>query len=376
MRSANLLYLANSGEIFGGGQISLLNLLAKLDRGQFRPLVICPFKGSLVDELKRMDIETRIVKMETLRRLNIFSWMTTINRLIRLIKRKKIDLIHSNGSRVTIYGGIAARLTSTRLIWHARVADRDRLLDKLLSRLATKIIVISKAVSKRFAWLKDKEKKIIVIYNGIDLRRFNPNLNGNEIRDEFNIAAGIHFVGIVGQLIPWKGHHYFLEAAARVVQKIPQAKFLIVGKDIVRGGEYKKELESLAERLGIREKVIFASFRRDIPRIMASLDLFVLTSEKEHFGRVLVEAMACAKPVIAANAGGVPEIVKDGETGILVPPKDPEAMAEAIVTLLRDKKKAQRMGQAGRKRAEKMFSIEENVRKTEKLYEKILTRKI
>ena len=119
--------------------------------------------------------------------------------------------------------------------------------------------------------------------------------------------------------------------------------------------------------------MVFTDFRKDIPRIIASLDLLVLTSEKEHFGRVLIEAMACAKPVVATNAGGVPEIVKDGETGILVPPKDSSAMAEAIITLLQDKERARRMGLAGRERVEKMFDIKENARKTEEIYKNLLT---
>ena len=371
MKSFNILYLANSGEIFGGGQISLLGLIKGLNRKRFHPLVVCPTGGSLVDELKRLGIETEIIKMKTLRRLNIFSWMKTINKLFRLIKERKIDLIHSNGSRPTIYGSIAAKLSKAPLIWHVRIANRDRLLDKLLARLATKIVVISKAVGKRFNWLKDKENKVIVVYNGIDLERFNPTINGEKIREEFHLSPEIPLIGIVGRLDWYKGHQYFLQAAKEVTGTIPEARFLIIGD-----GEYRKRLENLRKELDLDKKVIFTGNRRDIPQILASLNIFVLSSVSEGFGRSVAEAMACEKAVVATKVGGLPEVVEDRITGRLVPPKNPSALAEAIVNLLKDKKKAKEMGRAGQKRVEELFSIKKNVRKTEELYEKILTRKI
>jgi len=371
VRLSNILYLANSGEIFGGGQISLSGLMKGLDQERFQPLVVCPATGSLVDELKRMSVETQITRMGTLRNLNIFSWIKTINRLIQLIKRRKIDLIHSNGSRATIYGGIAARLTRTPLIWHVRIAGCDRLLDKPLTRLATKIIVISEAVGRRFDWLKNKGEKVVVIYNGIDLERFNPTINGKRIREEFLLSPETPLIGIVGRLDWYKGHQYFLQATKKVTEAIPDARFLIVGD-----GGYRKRLENLTKELGLDKKVIFTGNRKDIPQILASLDLFVLSSVSEGFGRSVAEAMACGKPVVATKVGGLLEVIEDGVTGSLAPSKNPKALAKAIITLLQDKEKTQKMGMAGRKRAEELFSIEKNVKKTEELYEKILMRKI
>ncbi len=363
MKSFNILYLANSGEIFGGGQVSLLGLLERLNKKRFKPLVVCPSKGSLVDELKRTGIETEIIKMETLRELNIFSWMKTINRLVRLIRKEKIDLVHSNGSRATIYGGIAARLTRTPLIWHVRIADRDRLLDKLLAKLATKIVVISKAVSKRFDWLKNKGKKVVVIYNGIDLEKFNPAIDGERIREEFRLSPETPLVGIVGRLDWYKGHQYFLQAAKKVTKTIPEARFLIVGD-----GERRKRLENLRKELGLNKSVIFTGNRRDIPQILASLDLFVLSSVSEGFGRSAAEAMACAKPVVATRVGGLSEVVEDRVTGLLIPSAEPVALSQAIIILLRDKEKSQRMGLKGRRRVEGLFDIKGHVEKIENLY--------
>jgi len=364
-----ILYLANSGDIIGGGQISLLGLLKRLNRGKYYPVVVCPEEGSLFDELNKILVETKIVRMETIRNLNIFSWVRTVNKLIQLIKRRKIDLIHSNGSRATIFGGIAARLTKTPLIWHVRIADSDKLLDKFLVKLANKIIVVSKAVSLRFNWLKDKEDKIVVVYNGIDLERFKPDVGIRKVRGKISLSSETPLVATVGRLDWYKGHKYLLEAAEKIVQTLPDARFLIVGD-----GEYRERLENQVKQLNLDENVIFTGNRKDIPEILASIDLFVLSSVSEGFGRAAAEAMACGKPVVATKAGGLSEVVEDGITGILVPPKNSIALAEAIIKLLKDKKKAENMGIAGRKRVEKLFSIERNMKSIEELYEKMLTK--
>jgi glycosyltransferase involved in cell wall biosynthesis len=361
----NILYLANSGNIIGGGQISIRNLLEGLDEKKYYPLVVCPTRGNLVDELSKLNIETTIIKMESLRKLNVLSWINIIFKLIRLIKRRNIDLIHSNGSRATIYGGIAARITKIPLIWHVRIADTDKWVDKVLARFATKILVVSKAVSLRFKWNK---KKITVVYNGIDLEKFNPLIDGTKIRQEFSLLSSTPLVGIVGRLDNYKGHEYFIKAAKKVIDAIPNTRFLIVGD-----GENRKKLETLKMKLGLNGHVIFTGNRNDIAEIMAALDLFVLSSVSEGFGRSAVEAMACGKAVVASNVGGLSEIVEDGITGKLVPPRNPDALMTTILGLLKDKEKAKRMGRAGRQRAEKMFSLQQNIKKTLRIYEQIIS---
>ncbi|MDO9565596.1 MAG: glycosyltransferase [Candidatus Desulfaltia sp.] len=368
-KSYNILYLVNSGEIIGGGEISLLGLIKELNRKKFNPLVICPEGGSLFNELNKIVVETKIVRMETIRNLNIFSWVRTVNKLIQLIKKREINLIHSNGSRATIFGGIAARLTKTPLIWHVRIADSDKLLDKFLVKLADKIIVVSKAVSRRFDWIEDKEDKIVLVYNGIDLERFKPDVGIRKVRGKISLSSETPLVATVGRLDWYKGHKYLLVAAEKVVQALPDARFLIVGD-----GEYRERLENQVKQLNLDKNVIFTGNRKDIPEILASIDLFVLSSVSEGFGRAAAEAMACGKPVVATKAGGLSEVVEDGITGRLVPPKNPAALAKAIIELLKDKKKSENIGIAGRKRVEKLFSIEKNVKSIEELYEKILTR--
>jgi len=295
-------------------------------------------------------------------------------KLFKLIKSARIDLIHSNAgaTNITTYSMLVARMMRLPFIWHVRVIDSAGLVDRILMPLTTKVIVISDAVGKRFNWFKRKSDKVITVYNGVDLEEFNVGVKGNKIREEFALDPGISLVGIVGRLDPWKGHEYFLEAAAQVMKEIPEAKFLIVGEDIDQNKKQEIKLRNLAEKLRLTNNIIFTGQRNDIPEIMSSLDIFVLSSLKEHFGRVIIEAMGCGKPVIATNAGGVPEIVKDGYTGILVPPGNSDVLARAIIDLSKDKKKVELMGERGRKTAEKLFSIEANVKKIEQVYESLL----
>ncbi|MDP2939657.1 MAG: glycosyltransferase [Candidatus Omnitrophota bacterium] len=363
MNRFNILYVENFGDIIGGGQISLLNLLERLDKEKFEPIVVCPTEGSLVKRLKELNIEVKIIQMKSLKRFNISSFIKSVLGLRKLIRDRNIDLIHANGSRACLYAGIAAKKKNVPLIWHVRVADSDALLDRFLAKLSTKIIAISNAVNNRFSWMKNREARVITIYNGIDLRKFNPSLTKSNIREELNFVQETPLVGTVGRLDWYKGHKYLLKAARIVVDNIPECHFLIVGE-----GEKRKKLESLTSQLKLNNNVIFTGYRDDIPEILASLDLFVLPSVSEGLGRSIVEAMAMERSVVATNVGGIPEVVQDKLTGILVLRKDTKAMANAIIDLLISKDKANKMGLVGRKRAEVMFDLDTNVKKIQQVY--------
>ncbi|MBM3252165.1 MAG: glycosyltransferase family 4 protein, partial [Candidatus Omnitrophica bacterium] len=237
------------------------------------------------------------------------------------------------------------------------------LLDKFLASLSTKIIVVSQAVNRRFSWMKNRETKVKTIYNGINLEEFDPSTDGKIIRMEFGLNSDTPLVGTVGRLDWYKGYPYLLEAARKVVDNVPRCRFLIVGD-----GEKRKELEDLTNKLNLNDNVIFAGSRNDIPEILASLDLFVLSSVSEGLGRSIIEAMAMQKAVVATNIGGIPEVVKHSVSGILVPAKNADAFAEAIIDLIKNKDKALKMAIAGRKLAETKFNLNFNVEKIQNLY--------
>lgn len=368
----NILYITGWGNLMGGGPISLLSLLKKLDRERFKPLVICPSSGTLVDALKSIDIEVKIIEIKPLKRFHLFPFFSSIVKLSKLIKEERIDIVHSNAvcSRESFAGAIAAKIAKVPFLYHARVVDSAGWIEKILVKLSTVIVAISDAVGRRFHSFRDRQR-LIKIYNGIDMEEFNPGISQEEMRRGFGLDSDTVVIGTAGLVIPLKGLQYFLKAAAEIVKRYPSVKFLVVGETLEGFEGHKRELEDLADSLMINKKVIFAGFRRDFPRILAGIDIFVLSSIKEGFGRVLVEAMAMEKPVVATWVGGIPEVVENGVTGILVPPKDPEAITKAIVDLIRDKDRAKGMGLAGRKRAKELFNIDTNVQKTTELYARL-----
>jgi len=366
MKKRNILYLSNFGDIVGGGEVSLLGLLSLLDASRFVPAVVCPAEGELAEEIRKLGIEVSIIPMPRLKWINPVSFFRTLSVLLKLIRGREISLVHANGSRCAVYGGIACRLTKIPMIWHVRILESDGLLDRLLAGLASVIIVNSNAVKDRFKWLKDRNK-LETVYNGIDLNKFRVHPGSAGIRRELGVAAGAPLVGTVGRLDWYKAHQHFIQAAKLVKEAMPGARFLIAGE-----GAERAKLEAQVKELGLEEDVIFAGQRRDIPDILAGLDVFALSSVSEGFGRGIVEAMACGKPVVATMVGGIPEVVEDGLTGKLVPAGDPAALAGAITGFLKDKELAAAMGAAGRKRAER-FSIGRNVEKTQDIYESALS---
>ena len=350
-------YIANTGQIFGGGEISLLKLLANLDKRKFHPIVVCPASGPLSEAIQKMGIEVTVIKMETLRKINPFHLFSSVWQMRRFIKAGHIDLVHSNGSRATLYGGLAAKFAKVPVIWHVRVIESEGCYDKFLASLCAKLIAISQAVQKRFDWLlQNKPEKITMIYSGVDLEEFNPHVSGAGIRQRYGLSSKTRVVGIVGNLIPWKGQEYFIRAARIIDERIPDVIFLVVGD-----GEYRRKLEDLTKELGLEEKIIFTGARRDIPEVMAAMDIIVHSSiSPEPFGRVIIEALASGKPLVAINSGGVPEIGEDYTELRLVPPRNEVAMAEAVICLLQDKEKAIKMGRLGRRRVENWFDIKAN----------------
>jgi glycosyltransferase involved in cell wall biosynthesis len=212
------------------------------------------------------------------------------------------------------------------------------------------------------------EKKIEVIYNGLNLAPYQNSNNGKELRNGLGIDDHIPLVGMIANFnFEIKGHRYFLEAAKTVLEKIPNVEFLLAGD-----GPLRHHYEELTHELGLKEKIHFLGERNDVPTILSNLSISVLSSTSEGLSNVILESMAAGKPVIATNVGGSPEMVIDDVTGYLVPPGDSQAMAKAITELLRDPDKAITMGVAGKKLVGEKFSIKAMVESYENLYKSLM----
>jgi len=377
MGEYNILYLHETS-ILGGAENSLINLVSKLDKNKFQPFFICPQEGSFVDELRKLNIEIDLVKFPHLKSLNLFRIYNTTRKIKEIVKKRKIDLIHSSGVGTNFLGAISARLSHVPIIWHARNLLCEGMwdIDNFFSFLPDKIICNSEAIRERFYKKGKTDEKVITIINGVDIERFNPRISGRQIRNEFNINEEEVVIGMASRIDPLKGHEYFLKAAVEVVKNYPKVRFLIAGEAFSSEHFWLHEhLRNLVQKLGLEKKVIFIGFRKDMPQVLASMDIFVLASDAEPCGRVLFEAMASGKPVVATNTGGTPEIVIDKDTGLLIPAKNYEALTIALLSLLNDKDFAREMGQKGRKRVEKYFTIEKHIAKTEAVYEEFLVKK-
>jgi len=298
-------------------------------------------------------------------------------RVAHLIRGKAIDLVHHNnslrGNRATV---MAARLDGVPQVCHVRLLlPQLSLVERYLARSVNAFIYISKAVERSCRNQGIPADRGQVVYNPINVEVFGQPDGVGELRAEFGLAAQDQLISNIGRLDWWKGHEYFLQAMAEVIQSQPKTKALIVGEpDSSRLSQaYYQRLQQLVTDLQLSNHVIFTGFRTDIPRIMATSDIVVhSSSEPEPFGRAIVEAMAAGRPVVATAAGGPLDIIEDQVTGLLVPPQNAALMAKAIQQLLQNHEQATMIGQRAQQVAKERFSVKQHVTAVQRIYQKIL----
>ena len=358
-------YLSFYSDIAGGGEISLLHLAQALDPHRVRPILLCPQEGELSRRWRDLGDEVHFFLFPH----TLWGVLNgTVLRLARWMSNTGVDVVHVNtAGRVLFLSGLAARCLGIPVVWHARVAEREPLADRLATRLVDRIIATSQYVAGRFQWGKAKDK-VVCIPNPIDLSRFQPNSDGKEWREQNGLPIHSILVGIFGRLDAWKRFDLAIRAAALAGAKQESFHFLVVGR-----GPERHSLERLARDLDLKTSLSFLDWQDDLTKAMSSIDILFHPTPGEHFGRVYIEAMACGKPVVAADSGGAKEIVLAEQTGILVPPDDPGALAEALVRLAADETLCQSMGRAGRRRAETLFDAGQVAGLMENLYDEILT---
>ena len=375
----------DTGIKIGGGQRSLLLLLEKINKRIFKPILACPVGGFLIKEARNQGIQVKELRLQNPAhtrkkrgyQYNIASCFSifidsipVIMDLVRIINKENVSLVYANNFEPSIIAGIAARLARVPIVFHKRYVVSRGTVERLSNMLCNKVISVSKAAQWHFARnSKSKLRKYTVIYNGVDLNKYRLDIDAREIKTEFHIQENENIVGTVGRLSPEKGYDFFLQAARKVVDVLPDTKFIIVGGTYFDDDElYQVKLKELIHDLGLTEHVIFTGFRNDIPNLIAGMDVFVLSSTiPDAFPRTPLEAMAMGKPVVATNVGGIPEAVEGNITGFLVPSENDESLANAILTLLQDRALAKQMGMSGRKRVEQLFTIEKNIQETERV---------
>lgn len=382
-----VLFINPAGYI-GGAEKSLIDLVTNLSSERFCLLVVQMSSGSLKDELKDNGIECEEISLPpallrlsrggaslpTIMGLPLLAF-PTFRRLARLIRSRDIDIVHTNGIKAHLLGIPAALLTRRPLIWHFRDLPEEGLYARcfrLLGRLfPTRIIANSRKVKERLGNMG----KIRVVPNAVDPEKFRQQVDRAKIRSELGLSPADLAIGSVGHFAPLKGYEDLIAAVPPVLEQIPRARFRIAGEALYPAyRDYKLRVEELIERKGLKEKVILTGFREDLPAFLSALDLFVLPSRSEGFGRANLEAMAAGLPVVSTTAGGISEVVKNGETGLLVPPGDPAALAAAITRLAEDESLRKKFGESGRRRAAS-FTIDRMVRGVTDVYNEFVSAK-
>jgi phosphatidyl-myo-inositol dimannoside synthase len=372
----NILYIHHNAKVFGGGEASLLALLGRLDRRRFVPYVLCTSDGLFVEALKKLDIKHRIVPGKRLNTASSPSLLLLLMRLTYFVIKNKIRVIHVNSIGRLHYLTLLSSVLKIRTIYHLRSLLVTRSLEgrtgSIINRADT-IIAHCGHMKKAAIEAGLDQNKIRLIYNGIDAGETRRQAPPEKLREELRISSDTKLVGMAGRIVEWKGCDDFLHAAKQVLESVPDTKFVIAGD--APDSEYKQHLLCIAGQLDITGSIIFTGLRSDMTGFYAGLDVFVLPSWEEPFGRVTLEAMAAGRPIVGTDSGGTPEQIVDGESGALVRPGSPGLLAEKTIQFLRDKQYSEKIGNAARERASQLFSIERHVSSIEKLYSDLLDRK-
>ncbi len=368
----------------GGAQDNTLITVEKLDRQKFDVSLMCSPEGDWIERAKKIpDLKLIPVKALT-RRIHIINDLVAFWKIYIIIKNGHYTIVHTHSSKPGVLGRIAAKLARAPLIIHTihgfpfhdfmnSVTKQFYIsIERFLSRISDKIVTVSKLNLEKAVDLGlEKRNKFINIYSGIDFDKFDVKIDAERKKNELGILNGEKIVGMVGRLSEQKAPLDFVKAIAEVLKVRSDVRFVIVGD-----GELKQKTLDLSKKLDVDSKLMVLGFREDVPELLQTFDVFVLTSLWEGLGRSLTEAMYTGRSIVATNVEGVPELVETGKTGVLVEPKDVKAIAKAIIHFLDDEKSAGKMGEAAAECIHADFRADVMVRNLEKLYDNLVLEKL
>jgi len=378
-----ILFVTHSSELHGA-ELLLLQTLERLDRARFRSVLVIPRKGPLEKEADKLGIEVIPVPMKwwLSDRANLwrqpFAWIWNIKSVITIrdiIRRRKIDLVFSN-SAVSFSGALAAHVRRKPHIWFLheilqgeniqfRCILGSRFLIKFITAFSCQVIGNSMATLAPFGSLS----KIRVVYNGISLEKSQDH-TCEGTKKQLGLRDNDIILGMVGRVCPEKGQMEVLQAFALLKVHFPELKLLIVGE--VKDKKYFLRIEKMIQELALEKDVIFTGRREKILDVIRSMDILIVASRSESFGRVIIEAMSVKTPVVAVRSGGIPEIIEDESSGFLVPSNKPEDLASVIQPLLQSREKAYSAALKAEKTIRQRFDINIQVEKIETIIEECI----
>ena len=357
------------GEI-GGAERELLVYLDRLPSRGVRPLVVCPPEGPLAEKVAALGVETHHVPFPAWRKL--WEWprrRDAVRRLRSVIGQMRPSLVHVNDIWWLPQTLRAAEGLGVPILCHVRQGIHPRKVRLYGLPAADAVCAVSRAVEAAVRGGGVMPERVQILHSGLDLTRVPASLDGTEFRRRQGIPLTAPLLGTVANLFPIKGYDVMCRALSRLRSHRPDVHYLIVGAG---NREYEQALRKLVASLGLEQYVHFAGFQEPVYPALAAMDVYVHPAIMEGFGISLLEAMAMAKPVVATKTGGIPDIVVHEETGLLVAPSDPEALASAVGVLLDDTHRRTLLGKNGRRRVESLFTVEDMVAKLSACYESVL----
>jgi glycosyltransferase involved in cell wall biosynthesis len=360
-------------EAIGGAERDLIALLKTLDRHKWEPHVVCPGTGPFRDQLHAIAVPTHALSLPPWRKpLALFQRRSAVGRLEALVNQLAPALIHVNDiwwvpHTVRAVAGCVAK--SVPVVAHVRQEIEPTKVRRYELDRVEAVIAISLQIEQSLIAGGVSVKNVRTVYSGIDLSERQLIHNDQAIRQVIGLPNEAVLLGTVANLFPRKGYEVMLRALPAIVRAVPTVHYVIVGSD---DHDYADRLKKLAQELKIADRVHILGFQDPVQPFLAALDLYVHPALMEGFGIAVVEAMAMGKAVVATTTGGLPEVVAQGKTGLLVPPGDAEALAAAVVSLLEDKVRREQMGLCGKMRAQERFSLDASVAQVEQFYGEVL----
>lgn len=386
----SVLYVeSNLDGTVGGSYYSLLYLVSALDRSRYRPVVLFESACRIADKfaavsaaviqckpfvpLKRREGLLRLVVRGLNGSRNLLRKPLTLYRCLRILRQHHIGLVHlNNGIRIGWCWLFASRLLGIPCITHQRgMEDRSSATSRFMARRFAAVICISKAVRENLLSVGVRDVPLPMIHNAIDIQNMRPDRLASEIKEQLGIADRHPVVGMVGNVQRWKGQHVLIAAIAELRKSMPMIACVFVGdvSKTIDDIQFAEELKATVTKSGLQHHIVMAGYRADVANYVNAFDAVVHASIRpEPFGRVLLEAMALSKPVVASRAGGVPEIIVDGQSGLLFEPGDAAALTAALSRVLGDAATAARLGAAGHARLLEEFSISAHVQRVQEVY--------
>jgi len=365
MRRLTILHTIETGGP-GGAETVVRDIAANLARDRFRSVALLPEGTWLPHRLRELDVPTVTCSSTSWRDPTLF------RKMIELVRNERVDVIHSHLPDQNFYASVVGTVTRRPVIvtYHGAVEIegstglKGALKLWYAARFAHSVVAVCDQMARYLAEHRFPARKIVRIYNGVDVRRFR-DADPQAVRAELGLDADVPLVGVIANIRAPKGHEHLIRAAAQVVRRFPRVRFLAAGE---HQAGLSERLRDLVAELGLSAHFTFLGFRPDVRNILAALDVLAIPSTNEGFPLIALEAMSARKPVVATRCGGVDEIIRDGETGYLVPVGDPAALAERICAIFESRSAANAMAQAGAARVEKLFSHEAMISQYERLY--------